>query len=67
MAVKRKILAALAALALAGGIAVTAVPGSTASAGGPVATSGVPVATHGGSGGGLNINPGADVWPYDAD
>ena len=65
MAIKRKVFAALAALALAGGIATTAVHGMTASADGPVVT--------GGGGSGTTIGGGGPpggapcIYPFDAE
>jgi hypothetical protein len=63
MAAKNRILAGLAAIALAGGITATAVHTTTVSAGGPI------VVTGGGSGGGSSSGGGGTtcVYPFNAE
>jgi uncharacterized membrane protein YgcG len=72
MAIKRQAFAALAALALAGGITATTVHGTTANADGPVLTSGGGSSGSGSSGGGpSNGGSGgsgtACIYPFDAE
>jgi|HubBroStandDraft_5_1064220.scaffolds.fasta_scaffold474079_2 hypothetical protein len=73
MAIKRNVFAALAAVALAGGIAATAVHSTTANADGPALTSGSGPVSSGPGGGGPGSPGGsagsgtACIYPFDAE